>query len=153
MRRLYILLAAALIAATLVALAVAPAGAAGKQTEKYAAIAVNEFTGQVFVKYGVSKWRATHEAYWLCQRQSGNSEDHYCEGTGWVRDGWIALYYEENQTQFYRNKSWGFGWADNGYDAQVYAEKYCEQRATKPCEFRELVQTSRWPGKSTGGSW
>jgi Domain of unknown function (DUF4189) len=152
MRRLYILLAAALMAATLLALAVGPAGAQSP-SKKYAAIAVNEYTGKVYASYGASKSQAKGFAWNQCLNQSGTSDDHYCQGTGWVRDGYIALFYEQSFDPVYTDQHWGFGWAENGVDAQRNAEKYCEQGAKDPCEFRELVETSRWKGATTGGSW
>ena len=89
-----------------------------------------------------------------CQRKPGNALDQYCEGTGWVKDGWIVLFYEEHYTGNQKKKNnWGFGWSDNHPDAYDTAKFYCEQRTPNPCYKAISVETQRVPGSASGGSW
>jgi hypothetical protein len=153
MRRLCILLAAALMATTLVALTMSTAGAQSP-AKRYAAIAVNEYTNKHYAYKAPSKWRATHWALMGCQRDSGKALDQYCEGTGWVRDGWIVLFYEEHYQGTEKKKNhWGFGWAANHPDAYDNAKYWCEKAAKYPCYKQISVESSRVQGAASGGSW
>jgi hypothetical protein len=154
MRRLYILLGAALIAATLVAVAIGPASA-GLLQHKYTAIAVNEWENNYYSYSATTKGNATRAAMNACKRKSGGALDQYCEGTGWVKDGWIALFYERHYTgnQAIKNH-WGFGWAENRNDAGDNARYWCNKSAKHPCHYKVIVETpARVNGPASGGAW
>jgi hypothetical protein len=148
MRRLYILLAAALLASTLVGM-VASGASAQNANKKYAAIVTNEKTAWTAYFYGSSKSQAINRAMDNCLRNSGFSDDKYCEGVGWVKDGWISYWTDNNKPNF----AWGFGWSGNFDKADASGEYYCEQQTHLQCHRTGSLQTSRWPGKTTGGSF
>ena len=86
MRRLYVPLAAALIAASLVALPVASASAI---TKRYMAIAVAPSVVGARSAYGHTKARAKRKAMTECKRHYANDPHfrHDCKGAVWVRLG------------------------------------------------------------------
>jgi hypothetical protein len=146
MRRIYVLLTGALIAATLVALAVAPAGAISTQ-DKFAAIVINEQTTRAFTAQAPSGLEAQKAAMQLCS--NGSARDHYCEGTGWVKGGYITLWVETNTHRF---PAWGYGWDDSWQTAKKNGEWYCEQRTKKQC-YEKVATSTILHGKARGGSF
>jgi|SRR5829696_8714133 len=109
MRRLYLLLAAALIVLSLVALTM---GSAGAVTGKYMAIATAPSVLGGSSSYGHTKAEAKRKAMTTCKRHNANNPDfrNDCTGAVWVHNGWASVAYEKTKEHPYKNLAWGSGW-------------------------------------------
>jgi hypothetical protein len=156
MRRLFILLAGALIASMLAALTVGSATAKKGHTQHYAAIAVSPSTVSQWFGYGNNKYRAKQNAYVHCQRsaQQFNGYTGDCQGAVWVRNGWVAAAYEKTKEEPYKKLSWGSGWGPNKGDAMYQARRTCRHYAQENCVVQDVRKSPQSNGQSTiGGGW
>src|ERR671914_916445 len=99
MQRLYILMAAVLVASTLVAVTMSSAGAKSGVTKRYGAMVANPSLIGSWSGYGTSKKGAKHDALLKCRengpRFRGFADD--CRPAGWVYNGFMALAYEKTK--------------------------------------------------------
>src|SRR5215212_7568569 len=98
MRRLYILMAAVLVASTLVALTMSSAGAKSGVTKRYGAMVASPSLIGSWSGYGASKKRAKHDALLKC-RENGprfTGFAHDCRPADWEYNGRVAIAYEKN---------------------------------------------------------
>jgi hypothetical protein len=152
MRRLYILLAALLLASTLVAVTMSTAGAQSP-AKRYAAIATDNGGSNHWVGYGATSRQATAKAWDQCVAYHSREVTHgRCEGVGWVRNGWIAFAADKTLGDPH---GWGWGWDSNESPARSTAIDYCQQYSSYPssCGVRGSYQTSRVSGQASGKAW
>jgi Domain of unknown function (DUF4189) len=154
MRRLYLLLAAALIVLSLVALTMG--AAAGAVTKKYLAIATAPSALSGSSSYGHTKAEAKRKAMTKCKRQNAK-DPHFrndCTGAVWVRNGWASVAYEKTKEHPYKNLAWGSGWGPTRSDANHQGWKVCRRYAKEKCTTlfydRSLYLGS---GATRGGPW
>src|SRR5918993_3753011 len=147
MRRLYILLAAALIAASMLALVIGPAGAQGNLSKKYVALVLNEQTVEPFYAHASGLLKAQKAAKSLCKNDPSSTHDQYCEGIGWVKNGYINLWVEQQVSPHFPN--WGYAWSADWRTARRNAEKYCEERISGKCYEKESVSTAMFSGSAS----
>jgi hypothetical protein len=139
MRRLYILMAAVVVASTLLALTMSSAGAKSGVTKRYGAMVASPSLIGSWSGYGASKKGAKHEALLKC-RQNGprfSGFAHDCRPAVWVYNGWVALAYEKTKEKPYKNLAWGSGWGETKADA-----KYAPHESTQD-EGRTVVIARR----------
>src|ERR687891_115894 len=94
MRRLYILIAAVVVASTLLALTMSSAGA---KSGRYGAMVASPSLIGSWSGYGTSKKGAKHDALLKC-RQNGprfSRFAHDCKPAVWVYNGFVAVAYEK----------------------------------------------------------
>jgi hypothetical protein len=154
MRRLYLLLAAALIVLSLVALTMG--AAAGAVTKKYMAIATAPSVVGGSSSYGHTKAEAKRKAMTKCKRHNANNP-HFrndCTGAVWVRNGWASVAYEKTKEHPYKNLAWGSGWGPTRKNANHHGWKVCRRYAKEKCttQFydRSIYLGS---GATRGGPW
>ena len=155
MRRLYILLAAALIAATLIALGGSPASAERGHAKQYTALTYSPSTDISTVGDGSTLRSAEKKAYNHCQSVNTGDPNYQgdCQGAGWVQNGWIAVAreatYEGPPVQF------GWGWDPTRGGAVNGAGSSCQQAAGESCVLLRGERTLSYnPAKPTnGGNW
>jgi hypothetical protein len=153
MRRLYLLLAAALIAASLVALPVASASAV---TKRYMAIAAAPSVVGARSAYGHTKARAKRKAMTECKRHYANDPHfrHDCKGAVWVRNGWASVAYEKTKERPYKNLAWGSGWGPTKAEANHQGRKVCRRYAKEKCTTQFYDHSlKRGSGATRGGPW
>jgi hypothetical protein len=156
MRRLYILLASGVIAATLIAVASSTgASAAG---EKFAAIAFTPSLADASPGEGFYLQQAKRAAIAECQHAGSVFPEHYrddCQGAVWVRNGWAAVAMEATLEgpPFY--PQWGWGWGDTQDTAETNALKYCRQDAHEECTINLWAKSPSFDpaAETTGGGW
>src|SRR5215204_2928864 len=139
MRRLYILMAAVLVANTLLALTMSSAGAKSGGTKRYGAMVVSPSLIASWSGYGTSKKRAKHDALLKC-RQNGprfSGFAHDCRPAVWVYNGFMAVAYEKITEKPYKNLAWGSGWGETKADAKYQARRSCRGAAQEKCVVRE----------------
>jgi hypothetical protein len=146
MRRLYILMAAVLVASTLVAVTVSSAGAKSGVTKRYGAMVASPSLIGSWSGYGDSKKRAKHEALLKCRqngpRFSGFADD--CRPAVWVYKGFMAVAYEKTRE----------GWGETKADAKYQARRSCRGAAKERCLVREVRHTPHTrPLETRGGPW
>ena len=156
MRRLYILIAAVLVASTLLALTMSSAGAKSGVSKRYGAMVASPSLIGSWSGYGDSKKGAKHDALLKCQQNgphfSGFADD--CRPAVWVYNGWVALAYEKTKEKPYKNLAWGSGWGETKADAKYQARKSCRGAARENCVVREVRHTSHTSQlRTSGGPW
>ena len=153
MRRLYLLLAAALIVLSLVALSV---GSAGAVTEKYMAIATAPSVLGGSSSYGQTKAGAKSRAMTKCKRDNAKNP-HFrndCTGAVWVRNGWASVAYEKRKEHPYKNLAWGSGWGPTRSEANRQGRKVCRRYAKEKCTTQFYDRSIyRGSGATRGGPW
>jgi Domain of unknown function (DUF4189) len=156
MRRLYPLMAAVLVASTLVAITMSSAGANSGVTKRYGAMVANPSLIGSWSGYGTSKKGAKHEALLKC-RQNGprfSGFAHDCKRAVWVYNGWVAVAYEKTTEKPYKNLAWGSGWGETKAGAEYQARRSCRGAARENCVLREVRHTPyRSQLKTRGGPW
>src|SRR5215218_6768099 len=156
MRRLYILMAAVLLASTLVALTVSSAGAKSGVTKRYGAMVASPSLIGSWSGYGASKKRAKHDALLKC-RQNGprfTGFSHDCRPAVWGYNGFMAVAYEKTREKPYKNLAWGSGWGETKADAEYQARRSCRGAAQENCVVREVRHTHHTSQlKTRGGAW
>jgi hypothetical protein len=156
MRRLYTLMAAVLVASTLVALTMSSAGAKSGVTKRYGAMVASPSLIGSWSGYGTSKKGAKHDALLKCRqnapRFSGFADD--CRPAVWVYNGWVAVAYEKSTEKPYKNLAWGSGWGETKADAEYQARRSCRGAAQESCAVREVRHTPHTSElKTRGGPW
>jgi len=166
MRRVYIVLSAALLATMLVAFAVGSAGAQ-PVSKRYAAQAKDYWYAALAVapsnwKYGgygqgLTKKEAEKRAMYYC-RSGQENEPLYrgdCQGAVWVKNGYMATAFEKTKEQPYKNLAWGSGWGHKFYRAKQEAKSVCYDYANEPCAIAQTAPSRAYdPSLPTkGGGW
>src|SRR5215204_5694236 len=108
MRRLYILMAAVLIASTLLALTMSSAGANSGVTKRYGTLVVSPSLIGSWSGYGTSKKGAKHNALLKC-RQKGPGFRGFgreCRPAVWVENGFVTVAYEKTGEKRYEDVAW-----------------------------------------------
>jgi hypothetical protein len=154
MRRLYLLLAAALIVLSLVALTMG--AAAGAVTREYMAIATAPSVLGGSSSYGQTKAGAKSRAMTKCKRDNAKNP-HFrndCTGAVWVRNGWASVAYEKTKETPYKNLAWGSGWGPRRANANHHAWKVCRRYAKEKCTTQFYDRSIyRGSGATRGGPW
>jgi Domain of unknown function (DUF4189) len=140
MRRLYILLAAVVIASTVVAVTMSSAGAGVGVTKRYVAIVTAPTEQQSFDGYGYSKVKAQQNAYLKCQSWVQGPAS-YCKDAVWVYNGWAAVAYEVTVEKPYKQLEWGSGWGLTKEQAEDAARKSCYEYAREQCRTEVTAHT------------
>jgi hypothetical protein len=146
MRRLYILLGAALIAATVVALF--GAGGAGAQTKakKYSALAYSESTVSTTVGNAKTKNGALNKALQHCESVASGYPSLYngdCQSANWVKNGWLSIARESSLEGPPYSPTFGWGAGVTREEAKSNADYSCRQGAGEPCVF-ELTDRTKY---------
>ena len=157
MRRLYILMAAMVVASILVALTMSSAGAKSGVTKRYGAMVASPSLIGSWSGYGTSKKTAKHNALLKC-RQNGprfRGFDHDCRPAVWVYNGFMALAYEKSKEKPYRKLAWGSGWGETKAEAKYQARRSCRGAAQEEkCVVQEVRHTPHTRQlKTRGGPW
>jgi Domain of unknown function (DUF4189) len=154
MRRPYLLLAAALMVLSLVALTMG--SAAGAVTKKYLAIATAPSVVGASSSSGHTKAQAKRKAMTKCKRHNANDPRFRddCTGAVWVHNGWASVAYEKTKEHPYKNLAWGSGWGPTRSDANHHGRKVCRRYAKERCttQFYD-VSPNLGSGASRGGPW
>ena len=155
-RRLYVLLASAVIAALLIALTMSTLSAQG-MGKRHGAIAAVPSLVRGVDGYGTTLRQAKRAAIKEC-RQVGSQRRKYagdCQGAVWVRNGWMAIAFERSVEKPYSKLGWGSGWGHRKKSAKYQARNVCRRYAKEKCEVQSVYQTPvRDPSLgSKGGSW
>jgi Domain of unknown function (DUF4189) len=157
MRRLYILMAAVLVASTLVALTMSSAGAKSSGgTKRYGALVASPSLIGSWSGYGTSKKGAKHNALLKCQENGPRFRGfaHDCRSAVWVYNGFVAVAYEKTKEKPYKNLAWGSGWGQTKADAKHQARSSCRGPAKENCLVREVRHTPHTSQlKTRGGPW
>ena len=156
MRRLYILMAAVVLASTLVALTMSSAGAKSGVTKRYGAMVASPSLIGSWSGYGDSKKTAKHNALLKCRENAprfrGFADD--CRPAVWVYNGFMALAYEKTKEKPYKNLAWGSGWGETKAEAKHQARRSCRGAAQEKCVVREVRHTPHTSQlKTRGGPW
>src|SRR5215212_1406948 len=150
MRRLYILMAAVLLASILVALTMSSAGA---KSGRYGAMVASPSLIGSWSGYGTSKKTAKHNALLKCRengpRFSGFAHD--CKPAVWVYNGFMAVAYEKTREKPYKKLAWGSGWGESKADAEYQARGSCLGAAQESCVVREGRHTPHTSQLQTRG--
>jgi hypothetical protein len=153
MRRLYMLMAAVLVASTLLAITMSSAGA---KSGRYGAMVASPSLIGSWSGYGTSKKSAKHDALLKC-RQNGprfRGFAHDCRPAVWVYNGFVAVAYEKTKEKPYKNLAWGSGWGETKADAKHQARRSCRGAAKENCLAREVRHTPHTSQlKTRGGPW
>ena len=156
MRHLYILMAAVLVASSLVALTMSSAGANSGVTKRYGALVASPSLIGSWSGYGDSKKRAKHDALLKCRQNAPRFSGfaHDCTPAVWVYNGWVAVAYEKTKEKPYKNLAWGSGWGETKADAKYQARRSCRAPAQENCVVREVRHTPHTSQlKTRGGPW
>src|SRR5215203_243630 len=105
MRRLYILMAAMVVASILLALTMSSAGAKSGVTKRYGAMVASPSLIGSWSGYGASKKRAKHDALLKCRENAPRFTGfaHDCRPAVWVYNGFMALAYAKTTEKPYKN--------------------------------------------------
>jgi Domain of unknown function (DUF4189) len=153
MRRMYILIAAVLVANTFVALTMSSAGA---KSGRYGAMVASPSLIGSWSGYGTSKKGAKHAALLKCRQNAPRFRGfaHDCRPAVWVYNGWVALAYEKTKEKPYKILAWGSGWGETKADAKYQARRSCRGAAQEKCVVREVCHTPHTDQlKTRGGPW
>ena len=153
MRRLYMLMAAVLVASTLVAITMSSAGA---KSGRYGAMVASPSLIGSWSGYGTSKKSAKHDALLKCRQNGprfrGFADD--CRPAVWVYNGFVAVAYEKITEKPYKNLAWGSGWGETKADAKYQARRSCRGASQEKCVVREVRHTPHTSQlKTRGGPW
>jgi hypothetical protein len=155
-RRLYILLASAVIATLLIALTMSTLSAQGV-SKRYSAIAAVPSLVRGVEGYGATLRQAKRAAIKECRQFASHRRKYAgdCQGAVWVRNGWIAIAFERSVEKPYSELGWGSGWGHTKDSAKYQARKVCRGYAKEKCEVKSVYETLvRDPSvPSKGGSW
>jgi hypothetical protein len=156
-RRLYVLVASAVIATLLIALTMSTLSAQGV-SKRYGAIAAVPSLVRGVDGYGATQRQAKRAAIKECRQFASHYRRKYagdCQGAVWVRNGWIAIAFERTVEQPYSDLAWGSGWGHTKDSAKYQARKVCRRYAQEKCEVKSVYETPvRDPSLgSKGGSW
>ena len=156
MRRVYILMAAVVVASTLLALTMSSAGAKSGVTKRYGAMVASPSLIEGWSGYGASKKTAKHNALLKCRenapRFSGFAHD--CTPAVWVYNGFMAVAYEKTKEKPYKKLGWGSGWGESKAEAKYQARGSCRGAAQESCVVREVRHTPHTSQlKTRGGPW
>src|ERR687891_1244115 len=101
MRRLYMLMAAVLVASTLVAITMSSAGA---KSGRYGAMVASPSLIGSWSGYGTRKKRAKHDALLKCRQNAPRFRGfaHDCKPAVWVYNGFVAVAYEKNKKKAFK---------------------------------------------------
>ena len=170
MRRLYMLLASAVIATILIAVAagVASAGDPFLDGGDYGALAVSSSLGHAYTGSATSVTTAKKVAYNKCH-EAAKTASHYlkdCQGAVWVRNGWVAVALEppldpqeiqQGHVDPDYREVWGGGWAKTSNAAQSKALNSCYAKnpVSETCKVEKSVATQKplEEKKFDGGVW
>src|SRR5215203_2755664 len=156
MGRLYILMAAVVVASTLLALTMSSAGAKSGVTKRYGTLVASPSLIGSWSGYGTSKKGAKHNALLKC-RQNGprfRGFAHDCRPAVWVYNGFMAVAYEKTKEKPYKKLAWGSGWGESKADAELQARRSCRAAAQESCVVREVRHTPHTSQlKTRGGPW
>ena len=156
MRRLYVSMAAVLLASTLVALTMSSAGADSGVAKRYGAMVASPSLIGSWSGYGTSKKGAKHNALSKCRQNAPRFTRfaHDCTPAVWVYNGFVALAYEKTKEKPYKNLGWGSGWGETKADAKHQARRSCRGAAQEKCVVREVRHTPHTSQlKTRGGPW
>jgi hypothetical protein len=145
-RRLYILLAAVVIATLLIA--VATGASAAPRAKVYGALWGSESLQDAYVGFASNKSDANAFAYNRCLR-AGNTNPEYqndCTPGVWVRNGSMAFAMDSNG-------SWGSGWAHTKQRAVYHAKGICREHGGTGCAtiIQKFTTPAYNPNKPTRG--
>jgi Domain of unknown function (DUF4189) len=159
MRRLYILLASAVIATTLIAVAagVASAGDTFLDGGEYGALAVSSSLGHAYTGSANTRAKAIKDAYNTCHEDARKHPYLYhkdCQGAVWVRNGWVAVALEpkldpqeiqQGHVSPDYEEVWGGGWAKTSNSAQSKALNSCYAKnpVSETCKVETKVATKK----------
>jgi hypothetical protein len=154
MRRLLVLVAAGLIAATLIALV--SGGGASARSKNYTAIALSTSTVTTASGDASSLNGAENKAWRRCDSIAYQGyPDLYendCEIAIWVKNGWAAVAFERSIEGPPYAPSWGSGYGRTRPSARSYAVQGCEQGAQEPCDVYQTERTLSFnPSLPTSG--
>jgi len=156
MRRLYVLIASAVIATLLIALTMSTVSAQGVG-KRHGAIAAVPSLVRGVDGYGATLKQARSAAMEECRQFASHRRKYAgdCQGAVWVRNGWIAIAFERTVEQPYSDLAWGSGWGHTKDSARYQARNVCRQYAKEKCEIKGAYETPvRDPSLgSKGGSW
>ena len=102
--------------------------------------------------FAFSKRDAKRTALATCQANAFQD----CQGAVWVRNGWMAIAYEETAGAPPRDTlGWGSGWGPTDEVALSHAYRICQQNVGKACTSHSALQTPAFdPAAPTrGGAW
>src|SRR5829696_5945467 len=156
MPRLYILVAAMLVASTLVALTMSSAGANSGVTKRYGAMVASPSLIGSWSGYGDSKKEAKHDALLKCRENAPRFTGfaHDCKPAVWVYNGFMAVAYEKSTEKPHKKLAWGSGWGETKADAEYQARSSCRGSAQENCVVREVRHTPHTSQlKTRGGPW
>jgi hypothetical protein len=115
LRRLYILLVSAVLATTLIAVASSTGASAAptQQKEQFGAQAFARSVAREGEAFAFSKRDAKTNALANCQARASQSNSYLqdCQGAVWVRNGWMAVAWQESAGGSPSTPAWGSGWA------------------------------------------
>ena len=154
MRRLYILIAAVVVASTLLALTMSSAGA--NKSGRYGAMVASPSLIGSWSGYGTSKKGAKHEALLKCRQNAPRFRGfaHDCRSAVWVYNGFVAVAYEKTKEKPYKNLAWGSGWGETKAEAKYQARRSCRAASQERCLVREVRHTPHTSQlKTRGGAW
>jgi len=156
MRRLLVLVAAGLIAATLIALV--SAGGAAARAKNYTAIALSTSTVTTSSGDASSLNGAERRAFRQCESIAYQGyPDLYegdCELVVWVKNGWAAVAFESSIEGPPHAPSWGRGYGPTRPNARSVALQNCEAGAREPCDVYQLERTRSFnPSLPTSGGY
>jgi Domain of unknown function (DUF4189) len=164
MRRVYILLASAVIATTFIAVASSTGASATptQQGEQFGAMAfapsLSSIGNGVDVEFASRKGAAKRAALADCQARGVSHSNYYgqdCQGAVWVRNGWAAVAWEKEPSAPPYKVAWGSGWGPTSDIAIFHANELCQQYAGAACPNHSAHLTPNFdPNKPTkGGPW
>jgi hypothetical protein len=155
-RRLYVLLASAVIATLLIALTMSTLSAQGV-SKRYGAISAVPSLVRGVECYGATLRQAKRAAIKECRQVASHRRKDAgdCQGAVWVRNGWIAIAFERSVDKPNSELAWGSGWGHGKDSAKYQARKVCRRYAQEKCKVQSVYQTPvRDPSvRSKGGSW
>ena len=136
MRRLYISMAAVLLASTVVAVTMSSAGADSGVPKRYGAMVASPSLIGSWSGYGnATKKGAKHAALSKCRQNAPRFAGfaHDCRPAVWVYNGFVAVAYEKTKEKPYKNLAWGSGWGETKADAKYQARRSCRGAAQERC--------------------
>jgi hypothetical protein len=156
MRRLYILLAAALIASCMLALTVGSAGARNGTSKPYLAMTAAPSVVKSYGRAGPTLKMAKKLAMQMCENSSAWSASYAndCQGVVWVYHGAASIAWEKTKEQPYKYLQGAGSWGKTEAEAKYNALRGCQSVANEKCTVQNTKQV-KYPstGGVTGGVW